>query len=131
VAKGQLVLARRIPEGEERKQFLPEAEVLETLPARLEAYPALPLRAGPRAARGQLPPRRGIVRAAEGDHGGPGGFVYAGWCGAGACEERVKEETKATIRCLPLEEFRSETAPERCLVCGGPAEHEAVWAKAY
>ena len=39
---------------------------------------------------------------------GPGGFVYTGWCGSAECEERVKEETKATIRVIPDEEFRSE-----------------------
>ena len=57
--------------------------------------------------------------------------IRAGWCGSVECEERVKDETKATVRVLPGEEFRSETPPERCLVCGGEAAHEAVWARAY
>jgi prolyl-tRNA synthetase len=59
------------------------------------------------------------------------GFIYAGWCGMAECEAKVKEETKATIRCLPMEEFRSEKAPEKCVVCGMDAKHEAIWAKAY
>jgi prolyl-tRNA synthetase len=62
---------------------------------------------------------------------GEGGFVYAGWCGAGACEAQIKEETRATIRCLPDEEFRSADAPTTCLKCGRPATLEALWAKAY
>ena len=62
---------------------------------------------------------------------GPGGFVYAGWCGSAACEAAVKEETKATIRCLPDAEFRSTPAPATCLKCDAPSQHEAVWAKAY
>jgi prolyl-tRNA synthetase len=62
---------------------------------------------------------------------GPGGFVYAGWCGEKACEAKVKEETKATIRCLPDEEFRSPQAPASCLCCGAPSKAEAVWARAY
>jgi prolyl-tRNA synthetase len=62
---------------------------------------------------------------------GPGGFVYAGWCGGAACEAQIKEETKATIRVLPDEEFRSAEAPAQCLKCGGAATAEAVWAKAY
>ncbi|MBI2796119.1 MAG: proline--tRNA ligase [Gemmatimonadetes bacterium] len=62
---------------------------------------------------------------------GPGGFVYAGWCGAAACEAAVKEETKATIRCLPDPEFQSTPAPATCLKCGASSRHEAVWAKAY
>jgi prolyl-tRNA synthetase len=62
---------------------------------------------------------------------GDGAFVFAGWCGAGECEARVKEETKATIRVLPDEEFRSAEAPTQCLACGGTAMTEALWAKAY
>ncbi len=62
---------------------------------------------------------------------GEGAFVYAGWCGDAACEAEIKAETKATIRVLPDEEFRSADAPTTCLRCGRPASAEAVWAKAY
>ena len=62
---------------------------------------------------------------------GNGAFVYAGWCGNGACEAAIKEETKATIRVLPDEEFRSAEAPTHCLKCGKEATAEALWAKAY
>jgi prolyl-tRNA synthetase len=60
-----------------------------------------------------------------------GGFVYAGWCGSAACEAQIKEETKATIRVLPDEEFRSAETPTSCLKCGQTATAEALWAKAY
>ena len=62
---------------------------------------------------------------------GPGGFAYAGFCGDVACETAIKEATKATVRVLPDEEFRSPTPPARCVWCGRPSAHEAVWAKAY
>jgi prolyl-tRNA synthetase len=62
---------------------------------------------------------------------GQGAFVYAGWCGNGVCEAQIKEETKATIRVLPDEEFRSAEAPKSCLKCGGQAVAEALWARAY
>src|SRR5215211_836800 len=62
---------------------------------------------------------------------GPGGFVYGGFCGAAACEADIKEQTKATIRVLPDEEFRSPVAPTACMWCGQPSVAEAVWAKAY
>jgi prolyl-tRNA synthetase len=62
---------------------------------------------------------------------GDGAFVYAGWCGDVACEASIKEETKATIRVLPDEEFRSAEPPTECLKCGREARHEALWAKAY
>jgi prolyl-tRNA synthetase len=62
---------------------------------------------------------------------GEGAFVFAGWCGSAECEATVKDETKATIRVLPDEEFRSAEAPRRCLRCGKPAIAEVVWARAY
>jgi prolyl-tRNA synthetase len=62
---------------------------------------------------------------------GDGQFVYAGWCGSRGCEDDIKEETKATIRVLPDEEFRSAEAPTHCLKCGKEATAEALWAKAY
>jgi prolyl-tRNA synthetase len=60
-----------------------------------------------------------------------GGFVYAGWNGDPAVEAQVKEETKATIRCIPDAEFQSAERPTRCMVTGEPAKHEVVWARAY
>jgi prolyl-tRNA synthetase len=62
---------------------------------------------------------------------GQGGFVYTGWCGDPACENTVKEDTKATIRVMPDEEFRSAEPPSTCLRCGRAAQTEVVWAKAY
>jgi len=62
---------------------------------------------------------------------GDGGFAYAGFCGDRACETAIKDETKATIRVLPDEEFRSPTQPTACVWCGRPSVSEAVWAKAY
>jgi prolyl-tRNA synthetase len=60
-----------------------------------------------------------------------GGFVYAGFCGRAECESEIKEQTKATIRVLPDEEFRSPVPPTTCMWCGRPSLAEAVWAKAY
>jgi prolyl-tRNA synthetase len=62
---------------------------------------------------------------------GDGAFVYAGWCGSEVCEREIKEETKATIRVLPDEEFRSAEPAATCLKCGNPSTTEALWAKAY
>jgi len=57
-----------------------------------------------------------------------GGFVYAHWCGDGACELAVKEETKATIRCIPLD---GEPESGSCIYCGKPSKERVVFAKAY
>jgi prolyl-tRNA synthetase len=62
---------------------------------------------------------------------GAGGFAYGGFCGRAECEAEIKEQTKATIRVLPDEEFRSPTVPKTCMWCGRPSVAEALWAKAY
>ena len=57
-----------------------------------------------------------------------GGFLEAPWCGREECETKVKEETKATIRCIPL------NAPDEkgtCLVCGRPSPRRVIFARAY
>ena len=58
----------------------------------------------------------------------PGGFVEAPWCGRPACEDRVKADTKATIRALPLDPV---PVGGECIVCGEPATELAIWAQAY
>lgn len=57
------------------------------------------------------------------------GFVVASWCGRAECEERVKERSSATIRCLPLDDQPAESRP--CICCGRSAQITAVWAQAY
>jgi prolyl-tRNA synthetase len=58
-----------------------------------------------------------------------GGFVVAPWCGRRECEVRVKDESSATIRLLPLAEQRPRAST--CICCGRTAVTDAVWAQAY
>ena len=60
--------------------------------------------------------------------GGDGGFVYAYWCGSGECEATIKEETKATISCIP---FSQKGEVGRCIRCGEEAREQALFARAY
>lgn len=57
-----------------------------------------------------------------------GGFVLAHWDGTTETEERVKEETKATIRCIPLD---SDTTPGTCIFTGKPSERRVIFARNY
>jgi prolyl-tRNA synthetase len=57
-----------------------------------------------------------------------GGFWTGAWCGDAACEDRVKSDTRATIRVLPIER---EDPGASCSVCGRPGKERAVWARAY
>ena len=56
------------------------------------------------------------------------GFVMTMWCGARACEDKMKEDTGATIRCMP---FKQEHFGDKCLICGGHQKHMIYAAKAY
>jgi prolyl-tRNA synthetase len=56
------------------------------------------------------------------------GFALAYWCGSADCEAQIKEETKATIRCIPLEQ---DGPPGRCVCCGREAKEKAIFARAY
>jgi prolyl-tRNA synthetase len=58
----------------------------------------------------------------------PGGFVTGAWCGSEECEAKVKADTKATIRFVPLE---PEVPGAACVVCGAEGVDRATWAQAY
>ncbi|MBK8499573.1 MAG: proline--tRNA ligase [Flavobacteriales bacterium] len=57
-----------------------------------------------------------------------GGLILAHWDGTPETEARVKEETKATIRCIPLD---GERTPGRCMVTGKPSAGRVIFARAY
>jgi len=57
-----------------------------------------------------------------------GGFILAHWDGTSETEERIKEETKATIRCIPLD---GDTIPGKCMVTGMPSSQRVVFARSY
>jgi prolyl-tRNA synthetase len=50
------------------------------------------------------------------------------WCGKPECETKIREETRATCRAIPLDQ---NVAPGACIVCRGQATERAIFAKAY
>ena len=56
------------------------------------------------------------------------GFVRAMWCGNEACENKIKEDTTATSRCMP---FEQEVISKKCVCCGKEAKKLVIWGKAY
>jgi prolyl-tRNA synthetase len=56
------------------------------------------------------------------------GFAVAYWCGSVECENKMKEETKATIRCIPMQQ---DGKPGRCIICGAEAKEKAVFARSF
>jgi len=59
-----------------------------------------------------------------------GGFALAHWCGRDECEERIKEDLKVTIRCIPFEKMGTD-AGGSCICCGEPSRERVVFAKSY
>lgn len=56
------------------------------------------------------------------------GFLYAHWCGDEACEKSIKDETQATIRCIPFTQVQESG---KCVKCGGSSSKRALFARAY
>ncbi|HEX2712401.1 MAG TPA: proline--tRNA ligase, partial [Candidatus Acidoferrales bacterium] len=125
VAKGTVVLARRDNPGKEGKSFVAQqglAEAVNRTLANIQA--ALYQRAlAFRQANTREPANYEEFKAAV-----ETGFALSYWCGSSRCEEKAKEETKATMRCIPLEQTGQ---PGRCILCGQPARERAIFGRAY
>jgi prolyl-tRNA synthetase len=127
VAAGTVMLARRTGG---KKESLPLAGLAVTLTAAMEAMQRDMLEVA--RARREANSIRGATKEQFLAYlSAGGGFIYSGFCGHGECEAEIKDQTKATIRVLPDEEFRSSEVPAACMWCGQPSVTEAVWARAY
>ncbi len=59
---------------------------------------------------------------------GEAGFLWSHWCGSAACEEKIKDQTKATIRCIPSGDEREEG---KCIACGQSSDRRVIFGRAY
>lgn len=57
-----------------------------------------------------------------------GGFALSHWCGCPDCEEKIKDNLKVTIRCIP---FDTEEEEGTCINCGAQSKQRVVFAKSY
>ena len=57
-----------------------------------------------------------------------GGFIYAHWDGTKETEEKIKKETKATIRCIP---YQNKFGPGKCVFSGKDSDQMVLFAKSY
>ena len=125
VAKDTVVLARRDKPGKEGKSFVPQEGLPSAVNKTLsEIQTALYERAlAFREANTHDPKDYAEFKAAV-----ETGFAFSFWCGRAKCEEQIKEETKATMRCIPLDQPGGEG---RCICCGQPAKEKAIFGRAY
>src|SRR5580698_1074124 len=125
VAKGSVVLARRDRPGKEGKSFVPQeglaaavAQLLEEIQKSLFDR-ALAFREANTSEPASYDDFKKAVEK---------GFAFSWWCGSSECEANIKEETKATMRCIPLEQ---PGGSGKCIHCGQPAKEKAIFARAY
>jgi len=125
VAKGSVMLARRDKPGKEGKAVASQdnlasalSEVFEEIQASLFDR-ALSFR----KAHTHDPRDYAEFRQVVED-----GWAFSWWCGDAECEIQIKDDTKATTRCIPLEQPGGEGV---CIHCGKPAKEKAIFAKAY
>jgi prolyl-tRNA synthetase len=126
VENGSVVLARRDIPGKAGKSSVPMAGLPDTVAGMLDNIQADML-ASATAFR-----NANILEAGNYDELKvlvAVGWAKAYWCGDIACEARIKEDTKASSRNIPLDQ--GDAGPGICVVCGKPAKEWAYWARAY
>jgi prolyl-tRNA synthetase len=57
------------------------------------------------------------------------GWAFSWWCESAACETKIKEDTKASTRCIPID--GQPGGEGTCIVCGQPAKRKVYFAKSY
>jgi prolyl-tRNA synthetase len=125
VEKGSVVLARRDLMGKVGKSFVPQSGIVAAVRSTLDAIQSNLLKQATefREANTHTPKSYDEFKSIVED-----GFARAWWCGDRDCEAAIKEETKATIRCIPFDQT-DETG--QCIRCGQPAKEMAIFARAY
>jgi prolyl-tRNA synthetase len=125
VANRTVALARRDKPGREGKAFVSQDGLAERVTTALEEIQA--------ALHGRALAFRRANTHDPRDYGEfkqvvENGWARSWWCGRPECEAQIKEDTKASTRCIPAEQPGGEGV---CVHCGLPAKEQAVFAKAY
>jgi prolyl-tRNA synthetase len=125
VAKGSVVLARRDKPGKEGKTFVPQTGLVAAVESLLQEIQkslydrALAFRLANTAEPANYDEFKQAVEK---------GFALSWWCGNEDCEAKIKEETKATMRCIPIEQGGGAG---KCVYCARDAKDRAIFARAY
>lgn len=126
VEKNSVALARRDRPGKEGKTFVSQEKLAATVAEMLTTIQAALLERATafRDANIHTPKDYEDLKQIV-----QNGWAFSYWCESKACEAKVKEDTKASTRCIPL-----AGQPERagnCIVCGAPAKRKVYFAKSY
>jgi prolyl-tRNA synthetase len=125
VEKGTVALARRDKPGREGKSFVPQAGLAATVTDLLEDIQKSLLERATAFRDAHIFEPKDYAELTEVVQNG---WAYSWWCESPECEAKVKEDTKATTRCIPIDQ---EAGKGKCIVCGKDATHKVYFAKAY
>lgn len=126
VEKGSVALARRDVAGRAGKSFVPQAGLAATVSGLLSDIQASMLQRAIeyRDANIHEPKTYDELKEVVAN-----GWAFSWWCGDKACEAKIKEDTKATARCIPLE--GQPGGKGKCIVCGNEADKKVIFGRAY
>ena len=125
VQNNSVALARRDIPGRDGKTFVPQAGLLNSVKSLLDEIQQNMLAKATRFRDEHIFDPKDyaeLVTALE------NGWAYAYWCGSADCEDKVKADTKATTRCIPLD---AKEGQGKCIVCGEAAKDKVYFARAY
>jgi prolyl-tRNA synthetase len=125
VEKGSVALARRDRPGREGKSFVPQAGLAATVANLLTDIQKTLLERATAFRDSHIFDPKDYAELTEVVQNG---WALSYWCESAECEAKVKEDTKATTRCIPLGQ---EECHGKCIVCGEDARHKVYFAKAY
>jgi prolyl-tRNA synthetase len=125
VEKGSVALARRDIPGKPGKSFVPQDGLTAQVEEMLKTIQQAMLERATAFRDSHIHEPGSYTELAEIVQDG---WAFAWWCGDAACEAKVKDDTKATTRCIPLDQPDGSGA---CIVCGKPASQKVYFARAY
>ena len=125
VEKGTVALARRDKPGREGKSFIPQAGLASVVATLLEEIQKSMLGNATAFRDSHIFNPKDYAELKEVVQNG---WAYSYWCESAECEAKVKEDTKATTRCIPIDQ---EDGKGKCIVCGENARRKVYFARAY
>jgi prolyl-tRNA synthetase len=125
IEKGSVALARRDIPGRDGKSFIPQAGLKKTVDKILDTIHKTMLEKARSFRDAHI---FNPIDYEEFKQVVQNGWANSYWCGKQECEDRIKEDTKATTRCIPLDQ---KTGEGKCIYCGENAREKVYFARAY
>ncbi len=125
VEKKSVALARRDRPGKEGKSFVSQENLSETIISMLATIQMSLLEHATAFRDSNIHDPKDFAELSVAVQDG---WAFSWWCESKECETKVKEETKASTRCIPVDQAPGEG---KCIVCGQPAKRKVYFARSY